>query len=73
MPDNDTAKLKTKILLTVLETDQQALADEIGEHRQMVGAVISGTRKAPRVRRKLADALCKKVTDVILPTEEPAQ
>ena len=62
----DESKLKLKIILATLETDTTTLADEIGEQRPVVSSIVNGSRKAIKVRRKLAAALCQKVTDLIV-------
>lgn len=65
------SSLKLKIILATLETDTTALADEIGEQRPVISAIISGRRRATRARRKLADALCGKVEELVLADERP--
>ena len=66
MPNNS---FQLKLLLTALDTDQQALADAIGEQRPVVNDVLNGKRKAQRTRRKMAEWLCQKVKGLILPEE----
>lgn len=61
------------IILTVLETDKQKLADEIGVERTIVSKTLSGVRKNPAVRKKLATALCRKVEALIIPAEIKAE
>lgn len=71
MPETELRKLQIRTILTVLDTDTQTLADQIGEQRPVVSGIISGSRKATKARKKLADALCDKVTELILPKSEP--
>lgn len=72
MADAGNSKLKLKMILTALETDTVTLADEIGEQRPVISEIINGKpRKAITARRKLADALCQKMTNLILPAEQP--
>lgn len=71
MAEIENSKLKTKVILTVLETDVQELATQIGEPRAVVSDIINGKpRKAIKARRKLADTLCQKMTSLILPAEQ---
>lgn len=65
----DRSKKDLDIILVALDTDKQQLADEIGEDRTIVSRVLSGQRKAPATRRKLAKALCSKVEALILPPD----
>jgi transcriptional regulator with XRE-family HTH domain len=66
---NDRKSKDLNIILAALDTDKQQLADEIGEDRTVVSKVLSGKRKSPSTRKKLARALCAKVEDLIIPSE----
>jgi len=72
MSDQNVAKFKAKMMLTLLDTDTQKLADEIDEHRPVVSDIFNGNRKAIRVRRKVAAALCAKVNSLIIPEDQPS-
>lgn len=61
------------IILAVLNTDRQQLADEIGEDRSVVSKVLDNKRKGTNTRRKLAKALCNKVERLIIPAEAAEQ
>ncbi len=60
------------IILAVLDTDKQQLADEIGEDRTVVTKVLAGKRKGVGTRKKLAGALCKKIEALVMPNEPGA-
>lgn len=64
---------KLNIILAVLDTDKQKLADEIGEDRTVVSKVLSGNRKGMTTRRKLAKNLCGKIESLIIPAEPVEQ
>lgn len=65
------------IILAVLDTDKQQLADEIGEDRTVVTKVLAGKRKGTTTRKKLAGVLCKKIEALLIPvdstTPEPVE
>ncbi|HMV87637.1 MAG TPA: hypothetical protein PLD20_05675 [Blastocatellia bacterium] len=61
------------IILAVLDTDKQQLADEIGEDRTVVTKVLAGKRKAPATRKKLAGVLCKKIEALLISDSTPQQ
>lgn len=72
MANDDKSKLQLKTILTVLETDTQALADEIGEQRPVVSDIVNGKpRKAYNARRKVAQSLCHKMEGLILLPDQP--
>lgn len=58
-------KLKLKIILTALDLDIQAIADQVGESRQSVSYVINDFRPAKSARQKVAEFLSKQVTDLL--------
>lgn len=72
MPEQNASTLKLKIILAALETDTQALADEIGEQRPVLSDIINqnGRRHAKRARHKLADAINRKIDDLVLAKTE---
>lgn len=60
------------IILAVLDTDKQQLADEIGEDRTVVTKVLAGKRKGAATRKKLAGALCRKIEALLIPADSGA-
>lgn len=61
------------IILAVLDTSKQALADEIGEDRTIVTKVLAGKRKGLSTRKKLARAICGKIERLVIPVEATAE
>lgn len=71
MAETENSKLKLKIIMAALEVDTQTLADETGEQRPVLSGIVNGSaRKAVKARRRFADALCRKVSDLIMPTAD---
>jgi len=61
------------VILAVLDTDKQQLADEIGENRTVVSKVLAGKRKGIATRKKLAKAICHKIEQLIIPADAAAE
>jgi len=61
------------IILAVLGTDRQQIADEIGEDRAVVSKVLAGKRKGHLTRKKVAKAVCGKIEALIIPADSVEQ
>lgn len=67
----DNKKLQSTLILMGLDTNVQALADELEEDRTNVSKVINFQRTAPRLREKVSDAIAKKAKEFY--ASEPAE
>jgi len=71
MEVQDTRALQIDVILAVLKTDKQELADEIKEDRSNVSRVLSGQRRGARTKKKLAKAICRRVEELLLDAPSP--
>lgn len=60
-------ELRFNVLLVALNTNKQELADEIGAQRTTVTKVLQGHRIGKSIRGKLADAICRRIHDLLPP------
>lgn len=66
----DKSKLQLKTILTLLEVETTALADQIGQPRPIVSEIVNGgKRKAKKARLQVVEALNRKIADLIIPED----
>lgn len=68
--NQDKKALKVNVILTALETDKQELAAEIGADRSSVSKVLGGKRVGAKIRGQVAEAICARIKNLILPPSE---
>lgn len=59
--DQPTKTKDIKLIMAILDTDQQEIASETGIDRAVVSRVLTGQRSYRRARKQIAGALCQRL------------